>query len=219
MGETIMTDKTYNKPMKYESADSFHKFTIFDNISPNERTIERAAEIILAEQGVTKSDQNDETAKKYEAELKKLISSLKNLSARWFWIERSLMHDSDKLIEQREKHKQDFDEINGVLIESFKLVIYSCKRRLEDLNEGLITKSNGEEYSPLSLVKMVYDITLTLKTANEQIRLCYGLSTDNKNIKFDGEVNKKLNITTNTFDMIKEVDEALADLYEPNTEY
>lgn len=208
-----MTDKPYNKPMKGESAKSFHKFTIFDNISPNERTIEKTAEIILEQQGVTKNDKN------YQTELKKMITSLTNLSTRWFWIERSLMHDSDKLVEERNKHQKEFDEINITLIESFKLVIFSCKQRLEDMNNGLIVKSNGETYSPLSLVKMTYDITLTLKTANEQIRLCFGYSTDNKNIKFDGEVNKKLNVTTNTLDMIKEVDEDLADLYEPNTEY
>ena len=129
------------------------------------------------------------------------------------------MHDTDKLTEQREKHKKEFEEINQVLIESFKLIIYSCKNRLEDLNDGIALKVNGEPYSLRSLILMTSDITLTLKTANEQIRLCYGLSTDNKNIKFDGEVNKKLNVTTNTLDMIKEVDEDLADLYEPNTEY
>lgn len=208
-----MTDKTYDKPMKYESADSFQKFTIFDNISPDKRTIKKAAEISLEKEGVSKSDET------YETLLKKRVSAFENLAARWFWIERSLMHDTDKLTEQREKHKKEFEEINQVLIESFKLIIYSCKKRLEDLNDGIALKVNGEPYSLRSLILMTSDITLTLKTANEQIRLCYGLSTDNKNIKFDGEVNKKLNVTTNTLDMIKEVDEDLADLYEPNTEY
>jgi hypothetical protein len=212
-GKYKMTDKTYDKPMKYESADSFQKFTIFDNISPDKRTIKKAAEISLEKEGVSNDDET------YETLLKKRVSAFENLSARWFWIERSLMHDTDKLTEQREKHKKEFEEINQVLIESFKLIIYSCKNRLEDLNDGIALKVNGEPYSLRSLILMTSDITLTLKTANEQIRLCYGLSTDNKNIKFDGEVNKKLNVTTNTLDMIKEVDEDLADLYEPNTEY
>lgn len=214
-----MTDKTYDKPMKYESADSFQKFTIYDNLPPNKRTIEKTAKIILAEQGVTKTDQNDETAKKYDAELKKLISSLKNLSARWFWVERSIMHDTDKLTEQREKHQKDFEETNQILIESFRLVIQTCRDRLISLNDEIVLKSNGQPYSIMSLIRMTYDITLTLKTANEQIRLCYGLSTDNKHIAFEGEVNKKLTMTKNTLEKIKEVDEELADLYEPNTEY
>lgn len=208
-----MTDKTYDKPMKYESADSFQKFTIFDNISPDKRTIKKAAEISLEKEGMSNSDET------YETLLKKRVSAFENLSARWFWIERSLMHDTDKLTEQREKHKKEFEEINQVLIESFKLIIYSCKNRLEDLNDGIALKVNGEPYSLRSLILMTSDITLTLKTANEQIRLCYGLSTDNKHIAFEGEVNKKLTMTKNTLEKIKEVDEELADLYEPNTEY
>ena len=208
-----MTDKPYDKPMKYESADSFQKFTIYDNISPDKRTIKKAAEISLEKEGMSNSDET------YETLLKKRVSAFENLSARWFWIERSIMHDTDKLTEQREKHQKEFEEINQVLIESFKLIIYSCKNRLEDLNDGIALKVNGEPYSLRSLILMTSDITLTLKTANEQIRLCYGLSTDNKHIAFEGEVNKKLTMTKNTLEKIKEVDEELADLYEPNTEY
>lgn len=208
-----MTDKPYDKPMKYESADSFHKFTIFDDISPNERTIEKAAEISLEEEGVTKSDED------YETLLKKRTSSFTNLSARWFWIERSLIHDTDKLTEQRQKHKKEFEDVNQILIDSFKQVIHLCKNRLDALNDDIVLKANGQPYSIMSLIKMTYDITLTLKTANEQIRLCFGLSTDNKHIAFNGEVNKKLTVTKNTIDKIREVDEELADLYEPNTEY
>lgn len=210
-----MKKKTYDKPMKGESTKSFKKFKIYDNLPPENRTIEKVAEILLEkEEKVTKSDKN------YEPLLKKMITSLTNLSSRWFWVERSLMHDSEKLIEEQNKHKKEFDEVNKTLIECFKLIINSCKKRLIDLNNGLIFKANGEPYSQLSLVKMTYDITLTLKTANEQIRLCFGLSTDNKHVAFEGEVNQKLDVTTtNTLDMIKEVDEELAELYEPNTEH
>ena len=64
--------KTYDKPMKGESAKSFKKFKIYDNLSPGERTLEKVAEIVLEEEGVKKSDEN------YNTKLKKLISSLGN---------------------------------------------------------------------------------------------------------------------------------------------
>lgn len=207
-------EKTYDKPMKGESAKSFKKYKIYEKLSPNERTIEKVAEIILEKDGVTKSDQN------YATKLKKLISSLKNLSARWFWEIRSNLHDSDTLLKEAEKHEKEFEKVNETLIKCFKMIITSCENRLIKLNEGIPRKQNGAPYSFTTLVKMTYDIALTLQIANSQIRLCFGMPTDNTKIYHEANVNKNVSFEpTDTLEMIREVDEELADLYEPNTEY
>lgn len=205
--------KTYDKPLKGESAKSFKKYKIYDNLPPDTRTIKKVAEIII-EEDVSKSDKN------YENRLKKLISSLENLSARWFWEERSLMHDADKLLKEAEKHKQEYKEVNGQLIKCFKMIIDSCEKKLIDVNENTPLKENGEPYSIVTLIKLTYEVAVTLKIANEQIRLCFGLPTDNTKVYHEANVNKNISVgSTNTIDIIREVDEELADLYEPNTEY
>ena len=66
---------------------------------------------------------------------------------------------------------------------------------------------------------MIYEVTITLKIINEQIRLCYGYSTTNNDVKINGEITTVEVESTDTLEMIREVDEELADLYEPNTEY
>lgn len=206
--------KTYDKPMKGESAKSFKKYKIYDNLSPEVRSIRKVAEIILENENVSKSDKN------YENRLKKLISSLENLSARWFWEERSLMHDADKLLKEAEEHEQEYKEVNGQLISCFKMIINSCENKLIDINEGIPTKEDGSAYSIVTLIKLNYEIAVTLKIANEQIRLCFGLPTDNTKIYHEGKINKHVSVEpTNTLEMIREVDEELADLYEPNTEH
>ena len=206
--------KTYDKPMKGESAKSFKKYKIYDNLSPNIRSIKKVAEIILENQSVSKSDKN------YENRLKKLISSLENLSARWFWEERSLMHDADKLLKEAEEHEQEYKEVNDQLIKCFKMIIDICENKLIDINERSITKEDGSAYSIVTLIKLTYEITVTLKIANEQIRLCFGLPTDNTKVYHEANVNKNISVeSTDTLEMIREVDEELADLYEPNTEH
>ena len=205
--------KTYDKPMKGESAKSFKKFKIYDNLSPGERTLEKVAEIVLEEEGVKKSDEN------YNTKLKKLISSLGNLSSRWFWEIRSSLHDSDKLLKEAEKHEKEFKEINETLINCFKMIISSCENRLIKLNEDVPLKQDGTPFGFTTIVKMTYDITLTLQIANAQIRLCFGLPTDNTKVYHEANVMTMNVEPTDTLEMIREVDEELADLYEPNTEH
>lgn len=204
--------KTYDKPMKGESAKSFKKYKIYEKLPPEKRSPKTVAEIILEEEGVTKDDPN------YKNRYTKLVSSLKNLSARWFWVERSLMHDADELLKEAEEHKQDYKEVNNKLINCFKIIIDSCETRLIDINDNVPLKEDGSPYSIVTLIKLTYEITVTLKIANEQIRLCFGLPTDNTKVYHD--VDKKVTVgSTDTLEMIREVDEELADLYEPNTEY
>lgn len=206
--------KTYDKPMKGESAKSFKKYKIYDKLSPDVRSIKKVAETILENEGMSKSDKN------YENRLKKLISSLENLSARWFWEERSLMHDADELLKEAEEHKQEYKEVNNQLIECFKMIINSCEKKLIEINESLPVKSDGSSYSIVTLIKITYEIAITLKIANEQIRLCFGLPTDNTKVYHEANVNKHISVgSTDTLEMIREVDEELADLYEPNTEH
>ena len=184
-----MLEKTYDKPMKGESSKSFEKFTIYRDLSPDIRSIKKVAEIILDKDGIGKDREE------YNLKFKRMEKSLEGLSLRWFWVERTLINDSERLIQEQKEHEREFKEVNRDLIDSFKMVINFSKKRLIDLNEEVVCKANGEKYSPLSLVKMAQDITTTLKTANEQIRLCFGLSTTNDNININANVNSEVELT------------------------
>lgn len=177
------TEKTYDKPMKGESSKVFKRFMIYRNLSPDVRTIEKTADIILQDEGMKKSDEN------YESAHKKMVSSLGNSSSKWFWVARSLMYDNDLLIKEQLEHDKEFKEVNRELIDNFKEIIHYCNKQLNDLNNGVVKKSDGGDYSAMTLSKMVSDIAFTLKTSNEQIRLCFGRSTDNKHVNMDANVN------------------------------
>ena len=207
-------EKTYDKPMKGESAKSFKKYKIYESFAPEKRSLKKTAEIILEKEGMSHNDKN------YSTKLKRLITSLENLSARWFWEIRSNLYDSDKLLKEAEKHEKEFKEVNETLIKCFKMIITSCENRLVKLNEDVPLKQDGTPFGFTTIVKMTYDITLTLQIANSQIRLCFGLPTDNTKVYHEANVNKNVSVeSTDTLEMIREVDEELADLYEPNTEY
>ena len=203
--------KTYDKPMKGESSKMFHRFQVYDSLPPEDRSIHRVVEI-LNNEPLPKKSKNKKNRKKITEDA--IYKSYK----KWFWKERSLLHDTDKRISQLEKDKQDFVKVTDDLIDSFKQLADHCKEIIQELIEGPL-KTNGEPYSLSSKIKMIYEVTITLKIINEQIRLCYGYSTTNNDVKINGEITTVEVESTDTLEMIREVDEELADLYEPNTEY
>lgn len=206
------TDKPYDKPMKGESSKMFHRFQVFDNLSPEERSIKRTVEILNNEKP-PKNSKNKKNSQKVTED------AVYKTSKKWFWNERSLLHDADKRISQLEKHKQDFENVTDDLINSFKELVSYCKDLINEIVNNPL-KTTGEPYSLSTKIKMTYEVSITLKVLNEQIRLCYGYSTTNNDVNLKGEVNTHVAIeSTNTLEMIREVDEELADLYEPNTEY
>lgn len=205
-------DKTYDKPMKGESSKMFHRFQVFDSLPPEERSIKRTAEILNNEKN-PKNSKNKKNSQKISEE------ALYKTSKKWFWSERSLLHDTDKRISQLEKHKQDFENVTDDLIKSFRDLVDYCKKLIEDIVENPL-KNTGEPYSLSTKIKMTYEVSITLKVLNEQIRLCYGYSTTNNDVNLNGAINASVAVEpTDTLEMIREVDEELADLYEPNTEH
>ena len=46
---------------------------------------------------------------------------------------------------------------------------------------------------------MLYEVSVTLKTAHEQVRLAYGYSTTNNDIKLDANVSGEVEITKDFF--------------------
>lgn len=203
--------KTYDKPMKGESAKMFHRFQVYDNLPPEERSISRVVEILNSEK-ILKNSKNKKNRQKVTSD------AIYKTFKKWFWKERSLLHDTDKRISQLEKDKQDFLKVTDELIDSFKQLANHCKDIIQQLIEGP-KKTNGTPYSLSSKIKMMYEVTITLKIINEQIRLCYGYSTTNNDVNLKGEITTVEVEQTDTLEMIREVDEELADLYEPNTEY
>ena len=138
--------------------------------------------------------------------------SLEGLSARWFWVERTLISDTKKLIREQEEHDKEFKEVNRDLIDSFKTIISSCNKRLVNLNQEIVLKVNGEPYSLAAIIKMTQDIATTLKIANEQIRLCFGLSTTNDHININAKVKAEADVTVNLLDNVKRKRKELNDL-------
>ena len=203
-------DKTYDKPMKGESAKMFARFQIYDNLPPHERNLQKVVDII---------NKNRQKSAKSKTTKKITYAAVEGSSTKWFWQERSQLHDIDKRLEQLEKDRTNFNKTNKQVIENLRDIINHCNKLIHEIMANPL-KVNGEPYSLASKIKMLYEITNTLKIANEQTRLCYGYSTTNNDVKLNADINTKIESkSTNTIEIIREVDKELADLYEPNTEY
>ena len=186
-----MVQETYDKPMKGESAKMFARFQIYVSLAPEERTYKKVAEI-LNEKSSHKSSQNGNSRKKITEE------SLRKNAEKWCWKSRAELHDAQKLLDQLKQDKKDYKGITDEVIQSYKNIVHQCHNIVTDIAENPY-KTNGEPYSLASKIKMLYEVSVTLKTAHEQVRLAYGYSTTNNDIKLDANVSGEVEITKDFF--------------------
>ena len=183
-----MVQETYDKPMKGESAKMFARFQIYVSLAPEERTYRKVTEIINSDI----NRQNKKNSKKISE------STIRTNAEKWCWKSRAELHDAQKLLEQLEQDKKDYKSITDEVIESYKSVVHQCHNIVTDIAENPY-KTNGEPYSLASKIKMLYEVSVTLKTAHEQVRLAYGYSTTNNDIKLDANVSGEVEITKDFF--------------------
>lgn len=186
-----MVQQTYDKPMKGESAKMFARFQIYVSLAPEERTYKKVAEII-----------NDNIIKENSADGKNRkkvgVNSIEQAAIKWCWKSRAELHDAQKLLDQLKQDKKDYKGITDEVIQSYKNIVHQCHNIVTDIAENPY-KTNGEPYSLASKIKMLYEVSVTLKTAHEQVRLAYGYSTTNNDIKLDANVSGEVEITKDFF--------------------
>ena len=183
-----MVQETYDKPMKGESAKMFARFQIYVSLAPEERTYRKVTEIINSDI----NRQNKKNSKKISE------STIRTNAEKWCWKSRAELHDAQKLLEQLEQDKKDYKGITDEVIQSYKSIVHQCHNIVTDIAENPY-KTNGEPYSLASKIKMLYEVSVTLKTAHEQVRLAYGYSTTNNDIKLDANVSGEVEITKDFF--------------------
>ena len=183
-----MVQQTYDKPMKGESAKMFARFQIYIGLAPEERTYKKVTEIINSDN----NRQNKKNSKKISE------STIRTNAEKWCWKSRAELHDAQKLLEQLEQDKKDYKNITDEVIQSYKSIVTQCHNIVADIAENPY-KTNGEPYSLASKIKMLYEVSVTLKTAHEQVRLAYGYSTTNNDIKLDANVSGEVEITKDFF--------------------
>ena len=166
----------------------FARFQIYVSLAPEERTYRKVTEIINSDI----NRQNKKNSKKISE------STIRTNAEKWCWKSRAELHDAQKLLEQLEQDKKDYKSITDEVIESYKSVVHQCHNIVNDIAENPY-KTNGEPYSLASKIKMLYEVSVTLKTAHEQVRLAYGYSTTNNDIKLDANVSGEVEITKDFF--------------------
>lgn len=186
-----MVQKTYDKPMKGESSKMFARFQIYVSLAPEERTYKETTKRINEE--IIRKNSEDGRNRKIVSE-----KTIEKTGEKWCWKSRAELHDANKLLEQMERDKADFKNITDEIIESYKSIITQCKMIVTDIAENPY-KTNGEPYSLASKIKMLYEVSVTLKTAHEQIRLAYGYSTTNNDVNVNANVSGEVEFTKDFF--------------------
>lgn len=162
-------EKSWNHPMKGESAKSFARFEDFSSLSPEKRTIHNAFEKIKCRELSDNATSEDE---------KKLLRAVEKNCERWFWVERSNLKDFADRIKKAEKDEKNFEKLSKKTINYFKKVLNWADKTFRKIIHS--------DYALSTQVKLVADVTYVVAKCHEQIRLAYGKSTtnnfnDNKN--------------------------------------
>ena len=202
------------EPLPNEPKYLFARFTTYRDLGPA-RTYKKAVETI----------KNHTDSQYYDRNKNVTPEALRKNAENWFYKARCELYDADQTMQEIQDNKEKYHEINQILILNFEAVIKYCNNLIKEIIEGP-TKNNGEKYSIMSIIKMLHDVTLILKNANEQLRLCCGLSTTNNDVNFEGIMNMdgfidiaaEITDETSTIDDLKEIDKTLAELYEPDNE-
>lgn len=191
------------EPLPREPQTSFQKFIIYRDLPPHERSLTKAAEQIA----MSKNEQN----------IKKIKSSLDNLSSNWCWVERCKIYDADKQLKLAKKKDGKFNELNDVLLDNVEGLIKYANNLLGEVIRGA-TKDNGEPYSLITRIKMSKDVSSLLKEAHELLCNLCGRPSTYTSFEFDGnlDVNAEVVETKSTIELISEVDKEFADLYDNN---
>ena len=146
---------------KGESAKAYNRFTIFLNLSPEERSLEKAHEIIKTEEKATNPKKKGEVT----------ITAVNNMSSKWCWFERAALYDQHKRLEELQENDEDFKKTNKKFKETFKESLDFAN----DLLKELIDNHSGNALS--TRINMFQSLMKVLDDLYKNYRLACGRST------------------------------------------
>ncbi len=145
--------------LKGESKKLFNRFKIYRDLSPEERTLENVQKILKKDKSGQKNNNNKEIP----------LSTLQSNSAKWCWVERAKLHDTELELEELEKDRKDFDETNAKFKETFKKILDLANELLDEMYHG--------EYATSTKIQMLRTLVTTLDDTYKNFRLANGRST------------------------------------------
>ena len=109
--------------LKGESAKAYNRFKIFLNLSPEERSLEKAHELIKTEEKTTNSKKSKEVT----------LNAIQNMSSQWCWFERAGLYDQHKILEEMKENDEDFKKTNEKFKKTFKEALDFADKLLQEL--------------------------------------------------------------------------------------
>lgn len=147
--------------LKGESAKAYNRFKIFLNLSPEERSLEKAHEIINSEEKTTNPEKTKEVT----------LTAIENMSSKWCWFERAGLYDHQKIIEEIRENDEDFKKTN----ENFKKIFKEALDFADNLLQELMNNEKGNALS--TRINMFHTLMKVLDDLYKNYRLSCGRST------------------------------------------
>lgn len=171
--------KPYDKKMKGESDKMYHRYEVHRDQGPN-RSYKKTAKILNEELSHLSQNENQD----------KIITekALQKNAERWFWNERCGLHDANEIYKEALEQDEDFRETNQKIIEILKNIIDFLEEKFESIFR------NDDGYATTTQMKLISDAMSILDKAIYNYRLSCGKSTDNKELKHQGELEVSGNI-------------------------
>ena len=158
--------------MKGESHKMHHRFEVYNG--PGERNYQKTADILNKE--LSELSGNETPYRKVTPE-----ALMKN-AERWLWAERCGLDDAKKIISDAEELDEDFREYNKKVINILKELIDFLEKKLQSIY------INEYNYAPTTQLNILNNAMNILDKAIYNYRLSCGRSTDNKELKHQGEL-------------------------------
>lgn len=177
-----MTPTVTTSKMKGESAKMHHRFEVYNG--PGQRDYRKTADILNEEK--SQNSQNNSPHRKVTPE------ALRKNAEKWLWKERCAIDDANKILKDAEELDADFREYNKKIIDILKGLIDFLDNKLE------LIYANVDEYATTTQINILSNAMNILDKAIYNYRLSCGRSTDNTELKHQGEVNISGNVSNET---------------------
>lgn len=156
------------KALPRETNESFNKFLIYRDLKPHERSIRKVCEILSTGEFDNRQ-----------------FKALQKLSAKWCWVERAKIYDSDQQLKLVKKRETYFDDMSNVLLDNVEGLIKYANNLLGEVIKNP-TKNDGEPYSLNSRIKMTKDVSSLLRESHELLCNLCGRPSTYSSYEFDG---------------------------------
>ncbi len=147
--------------LKGESAKAYNRFKIFLKLSPEERSLEKAHELIKTEEKGTNSKKSKEVT----------LKAIQDMSSKWCWFERAGLYDHQKILEEMKENDEDFKKTN----EKFKKTFKESLDFADTLLQEIMANEKGNALS--TRINMFHTLMRVLDDLYKNYRLSCGRST------------------------------------------